>query len=245
MGRIMILCISLLVTNTAWAHFQMLIPADDIVEQKENKLLKLSYLFWHPFEGIGMNMSMPTQAGVRSGGKNHDLLPVMKAAITKDKHQKPFNTWSAEYSLKNPGDYVFYVEPKPYFEETESIFIVHYTKVVANAFGLTEGWQEEVGLKAEIVPLTRPYGLYKGNVFQGMVKFQGKTVPYCEIEVEFYNQNGKQKVPNDIMMTQVIRTDGNGVFSPMGFPKRGGGVFAATNSRKRICNASWRVGIPG
>jgi len=57
---------------------------------------------------------------------------------------------------------------------------------VVTAFGDDEGWDREVGLKTEIVPLSKPYGLYAGNVFQGMVKLDGKPVPFCEAEVEYY-----------------------------------------------------------
>lgn len=57
------------------------------------------------------------------------------------------------------------MEPKPYFEPAEDCYIIHYTKTVVSAFGL-EGWDRELGLKTEIVPLTRPFGLYAGNVFQ-------------------------------------------------------------------------------
>lgn len=47
-----------------------------------------------------------------------------------------------------------------------------------NALGLEEGWDSEIGLETEIVPLTRPYGLWTGNVFTGMVKDpNGKNKP--------------------------------------------------------------------
>jgi len=38
------------------------------------------------------------------------------------------------------------------------------------AFGDDEGWDEEIGLKTEIVPLSKPFGLYAGNIFQGVGK---------------------------------------------------------------------------
>ena len=58
------------------------------------------------------------------------------------------------------------------------------------AFGDDEGWDEEIGLKTEIVPLSKPYGLYAGNVFQGIVKFNGKSMPYARVEVEYFNEDG-------------------------------------------------------
>ena len=98
-----------------------------------------------------------------------------------------------------------------------------------NALGLEEGWDTELGLKTEIVPLTRPYGLWSGNVFQGIVKVDGKPVPYSEVEVEYYNQDGKVKAPSDPYITQVIKADENGIFT-YAMPKAGWWGFAALNT---------------
>jgi cobalt/nickel transport protein len=81
------------------------------------------------------------------------------------------------------------------------------------AFGEDEGYDSEVGLKAEIIPLTRPYGLYATNVFQGLVKFNGKPVPFCEVEVEYLNEGKRVEAPNEHFMAQRLKTDQNGVFT--------------------------------
>jgi cobalt/nickel transport protein len=90
------------------------------------------------------------------------------------------------------------------------------------------GWDEEVGLKTEIVPLTRPYGLWTGNLFQGIVKVKGRPVPYAEVEVEFYNKDGEIRWSADPMITQVIKADQKGVFT-YAMPKAGWWGFAALN----------------
>lgn len=59
------------------------------------------------------------------------------------------------------------------------------------AFAEGEGWDEPGGLKTEIVPLTRPFGNYPGNVFQGRVVLDGKPIPGAEVEVEYYNRDEK------------------------------------------------------
>jgi cobalt/nickel transport protein len=134
--------------------------------------------------------------------------------------------FKAAYKIKRPGDHVFYVEPTPYWEPAESLMIVHYTKVVVNALGLELGWDEELGLKTEIVPLVRPYGLWAGNEFRGIVKKDGKPVPFAEVEVEYFNEDGKIKPPADPFITQVIKADANGVFS-YAMPRAGWWGFAA------------------
>ena len=121
------------------------------------------------------------------------------------------------------------MEPQPYWEPAEDCFIIHYTKTLVAAFGDEEGWDEEIGLRTEIVPLTRPIGLYAGNTFQGIVKLDGKTVPFAEVEVEFYNRDRSAVAPTDYLITQVVKADANGVFTYTP-PKAGWWGFAALNT---------------
>ncbi len=47
------------------------------------------------------------------------------------------------------------------WETSRSLLVIaHLTKTVVTAFGDDEGWDAELGLKTEIVPLSKPYGLY-------------------------------------------------------------------------------------
>ena len=208
----------------AWAHFGLIIPSDDIVSKGDEKKIGLQIKFIHPFEGQYMNMERPKAVGVMVDGKRDDLLPTLKKKTVKG-----FSTWETAYRIKGPGDHIFFVEPEPYWEPAEESFIIHYTKVVVNALGREEGWDNEVGLKTEIVPLTRPYGLWAGNVFQGIVKVDGKPAPYAEVEVEYYNEEGKIKPPADPYITQVIKADANGVFT-YAIPKAGWWGFAALST---------------
>jgi cobalt/nickel transport protein len=124
---------------------------------------------------------------------------------------------------------MFAMEPQPYWEPAEDCYIIHYTKTVVTAFGDDEGWDAELGLKTEIVPLAKPYGLYAGNIFQGVVKLDGEPVPYAEVEVEYYNQDQSATAPTDYMVTQTVKADQNGVFS-YAAPKAGWWGFAALNT---------------
>jgi hypothetical protein len=58
--------------------------------------------------------------------------------------------------------------------------------------------------------------------------FDGKPVPYAEVEVEFYNRDKKAQAPTDYMVTQTIKADQNGVFT-YAVPKAGWWGFAALN----------------
>ncbi|MBW2601077.1 MAG: DUF4198 domain-containing protein [Deltaproteobacteria bacterium] len=213
-----------MMAGLAWAHFGMVIPSDQMVMQEDDRQIKVDLMFWHPFEGHGMELERPARFSVVANGKKQDLLSSLKSTKTKG-HQ----AWSVNYKIKRPGIYTFCMEPEPYWEPTEDCYIVHYTKAVVTAFGDDEGWDEEIGLKTEIVPLSKPYGLYAGNVFQGIVKLDGRTVPYAEVEVEYYNEGGKLTAPTDYMVTQTVKADGNGVFT-YAAPRAGWWGFAALNT---------------
>lgn len=214
----------LAVGGPASAHFGMVIPSDQMVMQGEDTNIKVDLMFWHPFEGIGMELVKPAKFSVAINGKETGLLGSLRPTKTKG-HE----TWTTSYKIKRPGVYLFYMEPQPYWEPTEDCYIIHYTKAVVTAFGDDEGWDQEIGLKTEIVPLSKPYGMYTGNVFQGIVKLDGKPVPYAEVEVEYYNKEGKYSAPTDYMVTQTIKADRNGVFT-YAAPKAGWWGFAALST---------------
>ncbi len=98
-----------------------------------------------------------------------------------------------------------------------------------DGFGEGEEWNKPLGLKTEIVPLTRPFGNYAGNVFQGIVMLDGKPAPYTRVEVGYYNKDGKRHAPNDRMVTQEVMADGNGVFT-FACPWKGWWGFAGLNA---------------
>lgn len=215
------------------AHFGLVKPSDDIITQDDNKTIRIEVKFLHPNEGHYMEMVKPKKFGVMVGGKKIDLLKTLNSAKGKwlDQEQE-FTYWQTDYKIKRPGDYTFYVVPTPYWEPAEDCYIIHYTKVCVNALGLEEGWDEPLGLKTEIVPLTRPYGLWAGNVFTGVVLVDGKPVPDAEIEIEYLNEGPENvtllKAPSDPYITQIVKADQNGVFT-YAMPKAGWWTFAALN----------------
>ncbi len=214
----------LITTSTALAHFGMLIPSDAMVMQEDNRTLGLTLSFSHPMEMVGMELVKPKVFNLLSNGKTVDLL----STLTQTKVMEN-SAWKSDYKIKRPGIYTFYMEPQPYWEPAEDCFIIHYTKTVVADFGDDEGWDAEAGLKTEIVPLSKPFGLYAGNVFQGIVKLDGKAVPYAEVEIEYYNQDKKAVAPTDYMITQAVKADANGIFT-YAAPRSGWWGFSALNT---------------
>jgi cobalt/nickel transport protein len=211
-----------LMAAEARPHFQVLVPSTDVVAAGDDATVELEILFTHPMEqGPAMEMGTPRQFGVLVNGRKHDLRKGLKTSKVDGK-----TAYRCGVRVTAPGDYVFFIEPAPYWEPTEGKMIIHYTKVVVDAMGAEEGWDQAVGFPVEIEPLVRPFGLWTGNTFRGIVKHHGKPVPFAEVEVEYYNRGRRVKIPNDAFITQVIKADAQGVFSYT-MPKAGWWGFAA------------------
>ena len=194
-------------TGTALAHFGMLIPSENRITQKR-KSVDLTLSFSHPFDRIGMVLEKPAAFYAVLDGRKTDLLSTLTETAIMGK-----KGWRTTYQVRRPGVYHFIMEPFPYWEQAEDLFIIQYTKTIIGAYGSDTGWEAEIGLPVEIVPLLRPFGNYAGNSFVGRVVKDGQPLPGIPVEVEFYNRQGLRKAPSDYHVTQVIRTDDNGVFS--------------------------------
>jgi cobalt/nickel transport protein len=215
------LLVALAVSTPARAHFQVILPSTDIVADPSEARLTVDLVFTHPMEGgPAMEMVRPVRFGVAGPDGVEDLLPRLEPRPVDGS-----SAWRASYTLAEPGNYVLFVEPRPYWEPSEGKMIVHYAKVVVDGFGWGDGWDSRVGFPVEIRPLVRPYGLWTGNIFRGVVERGGEPVPFAEVEVEWLN-DGSVQAPSDPFVTQVIRADANGVFS-YAMPKAGWWGFAA------------------
>jgi nickel transport protein len=225
---ILSICLPLVLftTTPSLAHFGTILPDKSMVMQGDNPNVEMTIAFCHPFEQNGMDMAKPKKFGVLAGKDKNDLLSALQETKFLN-HQ----AWKTKYTLKKPGVYIFYFDPEPYWEPAENKYIIHQTKTCVAGFGAEAGWDREVGLKAEIVPLSRPFGLYAGNVMRGVVKFKGKPAAGVDVELEYFNADKKVTAPNDYFFTQVVKTDKNGVFT-FAVPRAGWWGFSAINEEK-------------
>ncbi len=221
---VLLFCLVVLFGGPGYAHFGMIIPSDSMVMPGDERTVSLQVSFSHPFEGPGMDMARPRRFEVVFDGDTSDLRGRLRESSVMG-----HKAWGLDFPVRRPGVYIFSMEPEPYWEPAEDCYIVHYTKTVVTAFGDDAGWDREIGLETEIVPLAKPFGLYAGNVFQGVVKLQGEPVPYAEVEVEYYNEDLRAEAPTDYMITQTIKADQNGVFT-YAAPKAGWWGFAALSA---------------
>jgi cobalt/nickel transport protein len=210
-------------SGPALAHFGMVIPSTPVVEDRDDAEVTVELSFGHPMQMAGMPLAKPESVRIVGDGGTEDLGERLQAVEIMGQ-----DAWKVQYTVARPGVYAIVMEPEPYWEPAEDCFIVHHSKTYLAAFGEEEGWDEPLGLKTEIVPLTRPFGNYAGNVFQGLVLLNGKPAPGTLVEVEYYNREGRYAAPNEYLTTQTVKADGNGVFT-YGIPFPGWWGFAALN----------------
>jgi cobalt/nickel transport protein len=226
----------------AYAHFQMLYSSDG-VSKSDN--LNLKIVFTHPFEaGHTMDMGKdengeihpPLAFGERHKGKRKDLLSVLNP-ITFTSLTNSGKAYEAEVRLKGMGDHVFYFVPAPYYEAPKGFYIQQCIKSIFNVAGAPTDWNIPVGepLPVEIVPLVKPYALWTGNVFRGVITCGGKPVPGAKVRIEYMNHDiegnafvktGKVTAPHNALLAQFVTADENGVFI-YGIPRAGWWGFAA------------------
>jgi cobalt/nickel transport protein len=213
------------------AHFQELIPSEDIMSANSGGELTLDLAFTHPMsQGPLMTMEQPIAFGVINPQGREDLSTTL---ITRIRDGKA--TYQTQYRIQQPGDHIFFLEPSPYWEASEGKMITQYTKVVVDAYEGKQNWQTFVGFPLEIKPLVRPYGLWQGNLFRGEVRQNGQPLPYTTIEVEWRN-DGSMQPPAAPYITQVIQADASGTFS-YAMPRAGWWGFAAlTESEQPVKN---------
>lgn len=219
----------------AQAHFQLAYTPDVNLEKAGDTPVKL--IFWHPFEnGHVMDMGEPLEFYAVHRGKKIDLKDTLKP-ITFSGQENEAAAYDATLPVKRSGDYVLVVEPAPYYEESEDIYIQQITKSYVNRNEIPTDWMEPQGLATEILPLNRPTNIVAGSTFTGRVLAEGKPVAGAEIEIEYMaaKPDMAENKPEEATASPmpggavVAISDENGYFT-FGIPKAGFWGFAALGS---------------
>jgi cobalt/nickel transport protein len=71
--------------------------------------------------------------------------------------------------VRSLGDHIFVLEPEPYLETEENVYIQQFTKLIVNVGGVPGNWAEPQGLPVEAQPLSKPYANWTGGVFRALV----------------------------------------------------------------------------
>src|SRR5262245_46789610 len=147
------------------AHYHMLFPAAGSGERE--KPVSFLYQWGHPFEHQLFDTRSPeTVTGYAPDGTSTGIAKNLQKAELRGDGGKTVAVYRFEYTPLRRGDHTVIVAAPPVWLEEEKIFVHDTIKVVYHV-QTQNGWDAATGQAFEIVPLTRPYGLQPGMVFQG------------------------------------------------------------------------------
>lgn len=192
---------------SAQAHYHMLLPQAASVKRGES--VAVVYQWGHPYEHQLFDTPAPQSvAVVAPDGKKTDLTPTLEK-FTQPGDQKQVTAYRFRFTPEQRGDYLFIVNAAPVWMEEDQEYYQDTVKAVLHVQA-QQGWERAAGQALEVVPLTRPYGLQPGMVFQTQAFADAKPLAGALVEVEHYNPAPPQRLPPDEHITRTARTDPNG-----------------------------------
>jgi len=210
----------LLTTGMASAHFTMVFPGEDMDVTPEDYIAsvgdtKTIWIVWgHPYEHILFDMTSIPIVSVRDPEGKIDTLTATEITVSGKK------AYEVSFTVDKLGDWIVSAE---YEDDGEKL--VDYVKAVIHCGEEAwTGWDANLGGKAEIVPLTRPYGLEEGFVFTANAFYDGKVLPDADVEIEMYHtkavgdavvEKAEEMFSYDppMMFTRVTKTNALGEFA--------------------------------
>lgn len=134
--------------------------------------------------------------------------------------------WAAHVALNAPGLYQLTTETRPFWNEERGVFEQQFVKTILPVFGAEQGWDAAAGLKFEVLPLTRPFGLMAPALVTGDVRLSGESLADRMVRIARLNTENRP-LPTDWHTVQVVKTNASGEFSFI-CPLPGWWAFMAT-----------------
>jgi uncharacterized GH25 family protein len=202
--------------SSSAAHFNMLLP--DTASAKKGETITFTYQWGHPFEHQLFDALPPSRVIVWApDGKKTDLTSSLKAMTLPAGNTKTVKAYQLTFTPEERGDFIFVLQTPPIWMEEDGEYLQDTVKVVLHVQA-QKGWEASTGGSFEVRPLTRPYGLTPGMVFQALL--QGRSTPEAAavaplpgllFEIEAYNPKPPRQLPPDEHITRTVQTDPKGV----------------------------------
>jgi uncharacterized GH25 family protein len=188
--------------GSASAHFSMLLPQSASVKKGEE--VTITYQWGHPFEHQLFDAPQPESVILLTpDGKRADLTDKLEKTARKN-GSKDVTAYQLHFTPPQRGDYIFVLRSPPLWMGEESVFFQDTVRMVLHV-QVQQGW-DTAESEFDFVPLTRPYGLRPGMVFQAQLARASGLV-----EIERYNAEPPKKLPADEHITRTVKLDPNGV----------------------------------
>jgi cobalt/nickel transport protein len=187
----------------------MLLPQPASVKRGQEAVVL--YQWGHPFEHQLFDAPPPLKVLVMDPhGTKTDLTDQLEKITIRGADKKDVTAYRLRFTPKERGDYVFILLTDRIWMEEEKVFFQDTARAVLHVQD-QDSWDASAGQSFELLPLTRPYGLVPGMVFQAQVVSEGKPVAGTLVEVEPYNATPPRELPPDEQITRTAKTDPNGV----------------------------------
>ncbi len=207
------------------AHFPMLIH--DAPFASVNQIVNLMFAVGHPYEQEYANPAKPEKVtAIFPDGQIVDLTDTLsQGTYTVD--ELTANIYEFTFKPEEPGDFIIALDSEPEFGLNNTL-LQEYLKICVHAEE-QGGWDQRTGQPIEIMPLTRPYGIEEGYVFTGQVLKGDEPLAGVEVEIEQFLTHvpALEDLPPEPLITKVVKTDANGVFSQT-LPHPGWWIAAAS-----------------
>lgn len=198
-----------LVVSASQAHFNMLLP--EKASSPRGVPVTVLHQWGHPFEHQLFDSPGPISAfALTPDGKNLDLTQRFEKVTVVTGQGKKVTAYRLTYTPEVRGDHVLGLRTPPIWMAEEEEFLQDTVKVVLHV-QTQKGWDTSLDQGLDLVPLTRPYGLQPGMVFQVEARDGGKPLARSLVEIERYNRAVPRQLPPDEHITRTVRTDGHGV----------------------------------
>lgn len=194
----------------ARGHYHILLP--DRHSVKVGDEVTLTYVFGHPFEHDLFDTEKPARATVFApDGKGTDVLARVEKTGTVGHEGRRITAYQYVFKPADRGDHTVLFESPPVWMADEKHFVRDTARVTIHV-ETQKGWDARVGDATQfaIVPLTRPYGLRAGMVFQAAVHPNDANGVSHRVEVERFNPQPPAALPADEHVTLALRTDPRG-----------------------------------
>jgi cobalt/nickel transport protein len=198
-----------LLVPAARAHFNMLLPEKAAV--KKGEAVTIIYQWGHPFEHQLFDAPAPEKLLVATPeGKRLDLAKTLEKDSASSGDKK-VTVYRARLTPEQRGDYLLALQTPPIWMEEDQEFLQDSVTTVLHVQA-QNGWDRVAAEQPlQLVPLTRPYGLRPGLVFQVQALAAGKPLPGSLVEIEHCNPTPPKELPPDEQITRTVKTDPNGI----------------------------------
>jgi hypothetical protein len=246
------------ISSEATAHYSMLLP--DRHSVKKGEKVTFVYQWGHPYEHALSDAPWPKKLIViPPGGKELDLLPTLEAFKQAGADGKDVTSYRFHFTPEQRGDYTFLLRSAPLALDDDKEKVTDIVRVVLHVQTHGDWWASAEGESIDFSPLTRPYGLLPGMVFQARASWTrpssggsgvtggGVQIPWGQllpanrlegvlVEFERYNAQPPKETPDDELITFKTITNLDGV-ATLSLPEPGWWAITLVPRPYRVDNS--------